>query len=110
MVIPFTVHHPSGAPSYAVRVEFKGKVFAYSGDTEWTDVLLEAARGADLFICEGYFFEKRIAYHLDYRTLMKNRHRLECRRLIVTHMSQELLDRLDEVEIEAAEDGKIIAI
>jgi ribonuclease BN (tRNA processing enzyme) len=110
LVIPFTVQHPSGAPSYALRIESKSKVLAYSGDTEWTDALVDAARGADLFVCESYFFEKRIAYHLDYRTLMQNRHRFECRRLIVTHMSQELLDRLGEMEIEAAEDGKVIAI
>jgi ribonuclease BN (tRNA processing enzyme) len=110
LVIPYIVQHPSGAPSYALRIESKSKVLAYSGDTEWTDALLDAARGADLFVCEGYFFEKRIAYHLDYRTLMQNRHRFECRRLIVTHMSQELLDRLGEMEIEAAEDGKVIAI
>ena len=27
---------------------------AYSGDNEWTEVLSEAARDADLFVCETY--------------------------------------------------------
>ena len=47
-VTPFEVIHSSGAPSYALRVEYGGKVVAYSGDAEWTDNLISAARGADL--------------------------------------------------------------
>jgi ribonuclease BN (tRNA processing enzyme) len=107
-VTPFTVRHPSGAPSYALRVQYGQKVIAYSGDTEWTESLVDVARGADLFVCEAYFFEKEIPYHLSYRALVKQRGRLECRRLILTHMSQEVLDRARELEIEAAEDGQIV--
>jgi ribonuclease BN (tRNA processing enzyme) len=105
-VTPYPVVHPSGAPPYALRVACGGKVVAYSGDTEWTDTLLEAAAGADLFICEAYFFEKKIKYHLDYQTLMEHRTALSCRRLILTHMSADMLARLSEVETEYAEDGK----
>jgi ribonuclease BN (tRNA processing enzyme) len=93
-----------------LRVEYGGKVIAYSGDTEWTDALLDAARGADLFICESYCFDKRIKYHLDYQTLRAHRDRIECRRIILTHMGPEMLGRLGEVEFECAEDGKIIAL
>jgi ribonuclease BN (tRNA processing enzyme) len=107
---PFEVAHASGAPSYALRVEYGGKVIVYSGDTEWTESLVEAARGADLFVCEAYFFEKKIKYHLDYRTLRDQRERLGCRRLILTHMSQDMLDRLAESEIESATDGQIVIL
>jgi ribonuclease BN (tRNA processing enzyme) len=109
-VTPFVVAHASGAPSYALRVEYGGKVIAYSGDTEWTDVLVEAARGADLFICEAYFFAKKIKHHLDYQTLREHREHIDCRRMILTHMSQDMLNHLCEVEYECAEDGKIIAL
>src|SRR5688572_7283280 len=44
-VTPFAVVHESGAPSYALRVEYGGKIVAYSGDTEWTETLIDAARG-----------------------------------------------------------------
>ena len=47
-------------------------VIAYSGDTEWTDVLLEVARGADLFVCEAYFYDKRVRNHLSYTTLRQH--------------------------------------
>jgi ribonuclease BN (tRNA processing enzyme) len=109
-VTPYPVIHPSGAPPYALRVACQGKVVAYSGDTAWTDSLLEAAAGADLFICEAYFFEKKIPYHLDYRTLMEHRARLSCRRLILTHMSADMLARLPEVETEYAEDGTCLVL
>ena len=78
--------------------------------TEWTDALLQAARGADLFICEAYFFAKKVKYHLDYETLMQHRSELGCRRLIVTHMNEEMLTQLPDLEVEAAEDGKRIIL
>jgi ribonuclease BN (tRNA processing enzyme) len=109
-VTPYGVVHPSGAPAYALRVECGGKVVSYSGDTEWTDSLLRAARGADLFVCEAYFFERKVPYHLDYRTLMAHRAQLGCRRLILTHMSEDILRRLGEVEVEWAEDDKLLAL
>ncbi len=43
-VTPFVVEHASGVPAYALRVEYGGKVITYSGDTEWTESLVEAAR------------------------------------------------------------------
>ena len=39
------VIHQSGAPSTALRLSDGERVFAYSGDTEWTDALLPIARG-----------------------------------------------------------------
>jgi ribonuclease BN (tRNA processing enzyme) len=110
LVRPLVVDHASGAPSYALRVEYGGKVIAYSGDTAWTEALVDAARGADLFICEAYFFEKKIKYHLDYQTLRQHRARIDCGRVILTHMSQDMLSHLSEVEFECAEDDKIVVL
>jgi ribonuclease BN (tRNA processing enzyme) len=109
-VTPFLVQHACGAPPYALRVEYGDKTIAYSGDTDWIESLVDAARGADLFVCEAYFFEKKIKHHLDYRTLRDQRERLECRRLVLTHMSQDVLGRVSEIEIDCAEDGRIIVL
>ena len=109
-VRPYGVVHPSGAVSYALRVQAGGKIIAYSGDTEWTAPLLEVARGADLFICEAYYFRKKIKYHLDYETILDHRSQLDCRRIILTHMNQDMLDRLKESELECAEDGREIIL
>jgi ribonuclease BN (tRNA processing enzyme) len=110
VVTPHPVQHSSGAPSYALRVEYAGKVIAYSGDTEWTDTLVDAAAGADLFVCECNFFDRQAPGHLDYRTLAAKRSKLNCRRIVLTHMSDDMLGRLDQVDFETAADGAVIAI
>jgi ribonuclease BN (tRNA processing enzyme) len=109
-VTPFGVVHASGAPSYALRAEYGGKVITYSGDTEWTDALVDASADTDLFVCEAYFFDKKVKYHLDWATLAANRGRLTCRRLMLTHMSQDMLDRLREVDVETAYDGLALTL
>lgn len=98
------LHTPETQP-HAVRVEVDGCVIAYSGDTEWTDALIPLADGADLFICEASTFAMAIANHLSYETLMAHRDRLRCRRLLITHMSDDMLRMLPVEGAEAAEDG-----
>ncbi len=49
-------------------------------------------------------------YHLDWATLAANRTRLTCRRLIVTHMSQDMLDHLPAVDVETAHDGLTLTL
>jgi ribonuclease BN (tRNA processing enzyme) len=97
-------------PACALRIEYGRRVLAYSGDTPWTDGLIEIAAGADLFIAEAYFFERRVPYHLDYATLRANRDRLGCRRIILTHMSPDMLARQSEAEWECARDGMVVAL
>ena len=109
-VTPFGVVHASGAPPFALRVAGDGKIVTYSGDTEWTDSLIEAARGADLFIAEAYFFDKAVKFHLDLATLLRHRPELDCRRLIVTHMSEDMLRHRAALEVETAEDGKVVEV
>jgi len=110
VITPFEVCHPSGAPAYALRLEYGDKVIVYSGDTEWTESLLSAAQGADLFVCEAYFFDTKVPYHLDYRTLAEKRGQLDCKRIVITHMSDDMLAHLDDADIEAASDGAVIAL
>jgi ribonuclease BN (tRNA processing enzyme) len=109
-VTPYQVTHASGAPPFALRIVANGKVIAYSGDTEWTESLLEAARGADLFVCEASSFDTRIKYHLDFQTLSAHLGEIGCRRLILTHMSEEMLAHLPRPDVDAAEDGMSIVL
>jgi ribonuclease BN (tRNA processing enzyme) len=109
-VMAYPVAHASGALSYGLRLVCEDKIVAYSGDTEWTNTLIELADGADLFICEAYVFERSVKYHLSYATLAEQRSRLRCKRLVLTHMSADILNRRGEVEAELAEDGLTVAI
>ena len=109
-VTPEPVVHFCGAPPYALRLECEGRIIAYSGDTEWTDALVKVAAGADLFISEAYFFDKKVRYHLDYQSLSERKTILGCRRLVLTHMSDDMLRRLVEVKADWAEDGRTISL
>ena len=109
-VHPLAVRHTSGAPAHALRVSCDGRLVAYSGDTEWTEALIDAATGADLFICEAYFYDKPVPFHLDYATLMRHRDALTCHRLILTHMHSDMLARLDSLELETAYDGLTLTL
>jgi ribonuclease BN (tRNA processing enzyme) len=106
----FEVKHPSGAPPFAVRIEYEGKVVAYSGDTEWTDSLIKAADNSDLFIAEAYTFDKPVKFHLDYRTLEAHRAEFACKRMVLTHLGENLLRHRGEIGVECASDGMIIAL
>jgi ribonuclease BN (tRNA processing enzyme) len=109
-VTPFEVVHESGAPSYGLRIEYGGRVIAYSGDTEWTEALIELCDGADLFVCECNWFEERRPGHLDFGTLRDRREQFACRRLVLTHMGQEMLSRVDALGVDAARDGLVVEL
>ena len=109
-VMPYLVSHPSGAPPLALRIEVDGRVIAYTGDTEWTASLVEAGRGADLLIAEAYFYDREVAHHLDYRTLAAHLDEIAPKRLVITHMSDEMLARADSLECDFADDGKSIEL
>jgi ribonuclease BN (tRNA processing enzyme) len=102
------VEHACGAPPLALRVELGGVTFAYSGDTQWTPALAEAAREADLFAAEAYTFDRPIRYHLDYHTLRAHLGDIRADRVVLTHMSADMLRRLADAELPAAHDGLVV--
>ena len=109
-VTPYEVYHDGTSPFFALRVEMEGRVVTYSGDTEWCDALADAARAADLFICEAYFYEKRVKSHLDLKTLEAHLPEVRPKHLILTHLSPDMLARAGAVNHEVAQDGKVIEL
>lgn len=109
-VTPYRAVHTAGTEPHSLRVECAGRIISYSGDTEWNDNLIRVAQGADLFICESFFYRKEVKNHLNYRTLMAHRKELTCKRIILTHMSADMLDELHNIDVESAEDGKAIVL
>jgi len=110
VVVPYEVVHASGAPALALRVAWQGHTIAYTGDTEWTEALVEAAHGADLLIAEGYTYQRKIRFHLDVATLQQQSGRLGARRIVLTHLSPDLLSRVDELGWETASDGMTLQL
>lgn len=109
-VTPFRNYHPQVDNSFALRLTYGAKTITYSSDTEWTDSLLSAARDADLFIAEAYFFEKKVKGHMDYKTLSGNFGKTGARRLVLTHMGRDMLAGLDKISCESADDGKVFVV
>ena len=109
-VTPYRVNHKSGAPAYALRVVCEGRTIAYSGDTGWTDALIEAASGSDVFFCEASSYEQPIPYHLTYHTVCDHRERFGTARLILTHMGADMIARAGKLSIECAHDGQQILL
>jgi ribonuclease BN (tRNA processing enzyme) len=110
-VTPFpVVHGGSGGPFLAYRVEAEGRVIAYSADTEWTETLIPLACGADLFIAEAYYYDKVVKNHLSLKTLEAHLAEINPKRLVLTHMSDDMLGRLDTLTYTAASDGMIVEV
>jgi ribonuclease BN (tRNA processing enzyme) len=108
-VTPFPAVHDAGAPCFSLRIECEGKVIAYSGDTEWNDALAAAARGADLFICECSSGEP-LKGHIDYRTLEPRLAGLAAKRVVLTHMNPDMLERRSTLAHETASDGMVVIL
>lgn len=95
---PFAVRHPIDE-AYAIRVETTEpgpdgepvtRVLAYSGDSDTCDGLVEAARDADLFLCEAAYHEGRDDHidgvHLTGRRAGHMAAEAGARKLLLTHL------------------------
>lgn len=99
---------PESCHGYRITVD--GKVLAFSGDTEWTDGLIELGRDADLFVSEAYVYDRPVQTHLAYRQLIEKLSLIRPKRLIITHMSDDMLGRGTAITHETAQDGLIVEI
>jgi ribonuclease BN (tRNA processing enzyme) len=110
-VAAFAADHAAGAPALMYRLEIAGVTVAYTGDTAWMDEIVPLASAATLLIAEGYSFERKIRYHLDFATLRQHLPELGCGRTVLTHMSSDMLGREPGIEgVTLAADGLRIAL
>lgn len=109
-VSTWEARHPSGAPALMLRLQLAGRTLAYTGDTAWTSALADAAADADLLIAEAYYLDKPIPYHLSQADLLAHRHQLTAKRVVVTHMSADVIGNPRELVFEPAHDGLVIGL
>jgi ribonuclease BN (tRNA processing enzyme) len=110
MVTPCRARHTPETAPMSLRVEVGDKIVAYTGDTEWTEDLVRVGRGADLLVAECYFFDKPVKWHLNYPAIAAHREDFGAKRLILTHMSREMLAHVREIPEECAHDGLVITL
>lgn len=109
-VLPFRVPHQIQTISLGLKVSYLGKQILFSGDSAWTECFVKHARGVDLFLCECSFFSAQPGQHINYQTLQANLGRLQCRRLLLTHLGEDMLARRQAVMVEVADDGMVLEI
>lgn len=102
-------HTPETNPT-SVRIAAGGKVVSYTGDSAWTEHMPDLARDADLLIAECYFYRKPVRLHLNYPELRQHWRELAAKRIILTHMSPEMLAATGEIAEECAYDGLVVEI
>ncbi|MGH3192597.1 MAG: MBL fold metallo-hydrolase [Streptosporangiaceae bacterium] len=106
----FQASHPSGAPALILRLTLGGTVIAYTGDTAWTSAIAQAADDADLLIAEAYYWDKKVPHHLSHADLAAHERDLAARRVVLTHMSDDMLARAGQARHEAAHDGMVVSL
>ncbi len=99
-------HSPPSNP-HGLRLKWGNKVLAYSGDTEWTPDLLAVAKDSELMICECNDLKGEPPGHLSYERIVAEKLESCTRRLVLTHMGQEVLAAKD-LTIERLNDGQVI--
>ncbi|MFN8626614.1 MAG: MBL fold metallo-hydrolase [Candidatus Binatia bacterium] len=109
-IVPFEVPHQERELSLGFRLDVGGRRIVYSGDTGWTDALIVHSHQADLFVCECCYFDTRQPFHLDYRRLAEHRRRFTAKRMILSHLGREVLERQNDIEMELARDGLVVEI
>jgi ribonuclease BN (tRNA processing enzyme) len=109
-VFPFQVPHQTQAVSLALKITYQSKKILFSGDSLWTERFIESARGVDLFLCECSFFREQPGMHVNYSALQASLPRLECKKLVLTHLGEEMLAHEKEISSPLAADGMVIEI
>ncbi|WP_163645840.1 MBL fold metallo-hydrolase [Mycobacterium conspicuum] len=102
-------HGMPGNTALGLRIAVAGKTIAYTGDTAWTDTLIDLAADSDLFIAESYYWDKPVPYHLRHCDLIAHRDQLASRHIILTHMSADMLGHADDAAFDLAFDGRAVS-
>lgn len=110
VVTPYPANHTPKTHPTSLRVEAGGKTVSYTGDTAWTKHLPKISKDADLFICESYFYEKPVPFHMNYPDVLEHWDEFQAKRTILTHMSSEMLAMANRIPEECAYDGLVVEI
>ena len=106
----FATHHQPEANPHGYRVRLGREQIAYSGDTGWFDGLPGHVAESDLFICECTLHRAELDFHLSLEEMREHRDDLDCGRLILTHLGEEMSRERGQIEIETADDGMAVKL
>jgi len=100
--------HSAATNPHCLRLRIDNTIIAYSGDTGWTDELLRVSMDADLFICEGSTWTTPVKQHMSISELLTHMHRIQAKRIVLTHLGEEAIRNIDEIPLTVAVDGMVL--
>jgi ribonuclease BN (tRNA processing enzyme) len=106
----FSTAHQLEAHPQGYRARLGRESVSYSGDTGWFEGLPARIAGSDLFICECTLHDAGLDFHLSLEELREHRDDLDCGRLILTHLGEEMARERGQIEIETADDGLAVKL
>jgi len=109
-ITSYPAAHTGGTNPTSIRIEVAGRIISYTGDSAWTKHMPDVARDADLFISECYYYEKPVRFHMNYPDLQAHADELDAKRMVLTHLSHDMMLHKDEIEEECAYDGMVIEL
>jgi ribonuclease BN (tRNA processing enzyme) len=104
------VPHQVRDVSLGLKVARGGKTLLFSGDSAWTEDFVAQSRGADLFLCECCYYDREAPGHMNYVKLREKLPLLGCKRILLTHLGEEMLARGADIDLPLAEDGMVVEI
>jgi ribonuclease BN (tRNA processing enzyme) len=105
----FSVPHSASPVCLAYRITKAGTSLLFSGDSAWTPEFVGRSQGTDLFLCECCSMEPEAPVHVSYRDILAHRAELGCKRLVLTHLGDDVRASKD-VGTELASDGMVLEI
>lgn len=109
-ILALPVLHKAESLPHGLRIQLEDKIISYSGDTSWTDQLITLAKDADLFICECNFYSLEVTGHMTYLTLREKLSKLHFKKILLTHLGNEMLANLSKLDLPVASDGMQLTI
>jgi ribonuclease BN (tRNA processing enzyme) len=109
-LFPFRVPHQVRDVSLGLKVSHGGRALLFSGDSAWTDDFVAQSRDVDLFLCECCYYDRDAPGHMNYIKLRENVPRLGCRKILLTHLGEEMLARSADIDLPLAQDGMIVEV
>ncbi len=102
----YRMRHSDRFPSLGYRIEHRRNVVALTGDTTWCDSIPAMSRGANLLLTECTDFDQHTPVHLSYTQLREHQTEIGAKRIVLTHVGDDLLKNRAKVRLHIARDGE----
>jgi ribonuclease BN (tRNA processing enzyme) len=94
----FDVIHSPGSMPMGLRLSDGKHVFAYSGDTAWTETLNAIAADADFFLCECSSGDELVPNHMHWPLLKEKLSGFTAKRMALTHLGPSAIAKIPEMK------------